>query len=436
MNGPPRISIVTPSFNQGKYLAATLQSLVDQDYPNLEVIIQDSGSTDGSQDVARQFAAERPELFTLYVEDDAGQADAINRGFRRSTGDIMGFLNSDDLLEKECLKRVAQEIDPDRQRYVVFGRSRFFGSDPSKQSKDHPWTYRNHFDQLAIWNRDFNQIPQPSTFWHRSVWEACGELDTTIPHAVDYDLFCRFSARFRFHPVPEIWSHYRLHDESKTVNKSHPSLVRECEEISRKYWGSWRSPLRWRCEISYRLHHRSSRPEAIASLRRAESALMARRCGAACLRGIVASWNAPTQIGPRLLFPFAGTLGWGSLARKFRPKEEVPDALCPNRWIGPYYETSLTISPDTKWILATIEMPESLAEQNAKVRLRFQGSTFQNWSTEGVTRRIKAPIQSSDSVEISVTLSCNRYFVPYLIGENEDTRIVSVKLLSLQAARY
>ncbi len=436
MNDLPRISIVIPSFNQGKYLAATLQSLVDQDYQNMEVIIQDGGSTDGSQDVARQFAAERPELFTLYVEDDAGQADAINRGFGRSTGDIMGFLNSDDLLEKECLKRVAQEIDPDRQRYVVFGRSRFFGSDTSKQSEDHPWTYQSHFDQLAIWKRGFNQIPQPSTFWHRSVWEACGELDTTIPHAVDYDLFCRFSARFRFHPVSEIWSHYRLHDESKTVNKSHPSLVRECEEISRKYWGSWRSPLRWRCEISYRLHHRSSRPEAIASLRRAESALMARRYGATCLRGIVASWKAPTQIGPRLLFPLAGTLGWGSLARKFRPSEEVPDALCPNRWIGPYYETSLTISPYTKWIRATIELPESLAQQNAKVRLRFQGSTFQNWSTEGATRRIKAPIQSSDSVEISVTLCCNRYFVPSLIGENEDTRILSVKLLSLQAARY
>ena len=80
-------------------------------------------------------------------------------------------------------------------------------------------------------------------------------------------------------------------------------------------------------------------------------------------------------------------------------------------------------------------MPESLAEQNAKVRLCFQGSTFQNWSTEGVTNRIKAPIQSSDSVEISVSLTCNRYFVPYLIGENEDTRILSVKLLSLQAAR-
>ena len=436
MNGPPRISIVTPSFNQGEYLAATLQSLVDQDYPDLEVIIQDGGSADGSQDIAKQFTAEHPEIFSLYVEEDAGQADAINRGFRRATGDIMGFLNSDDKLEKECLQRVAQEIDPDRQRYIVFGRSRFFGSDASKQSKDHSWTYRNRFDQLAIWKRGYNQIPQPSTFWHRIVWEACGELDTTIPHAVDYDLFCRFSSRFRFHPVPKIWSHYRLHEESKTVNKSHPSLVRECEEISRKYWGSWRSPLRWRCEISYRLHHRGSRPEAIASLRRAESALMARHYGTACLGGIAASWNAPTEIGPRLLFPLAGTLGWGSLARKFRPREEVPNTLCPNRWIGPYYETSLTISPDTKSILATIEMPESLAEQNAKVRLCFLGSTFQNWSTEGVTSRIKAPIQSSDSIEISVSLTCNRYFVPYLIGENEDTRILSVKLLSLQAARY
>ena len=88
MNGPPRISIVTPSFNQGEYLAATLQSLVDQDYPDLEVIIQDGGSADGSQDIAKQFTAEHPEIFSLYVEEDAGQADAINRGFRRATGAV------------------------------------------------------------------------------------------------------------------------------------------------------------------------------------------------------------------------------------------------------------------------------------------------------------------------------------------------------------
>lgn len=435
MNGLPRISIVTPSFNQGRYLAATLQSLVDQGYPNLEVIIQDGCSSDASQEIARHYAASHPHLFSLRVEEDTGQADAINRGFRRASGEIMGFLNSDDVLEKGCLKRVAQEIDPDQQRYIVFGRSRFFGSDASKQCQDHAAYYRSHFDQLAIWKRGYNQIPQPSTFWHRSVWETCGELDTGIKHAVDYDLFCRFSARYRLHPVPEIWSHYRLHGESKTVNKSHSSLIKECQEISQHYWGPWSSPLRWRCQISYWLHHRGDRTQAIEALRRAESALMNKRYGSVCLRGIIASWQAPAKVGSRLLFPLAATLGWKSMARKYWLKQEDPATLCPNRWIGPYYETRLTISPDSKWIRATIEVPEQMDQQSPRITLSFQGANFSNWRSEGDTKRIEAPIRSIDPGEITVTLICDRYFVPALIKENEDRRILSVKLLSLQAAR-
>jgi len=435
MNGLPRISIVTPSYNQGRYLAATLQSLVDQEYPNLEVIIQDGGSTDASQETARQFVNDHSNIFKLHIEDDQGQADAINRGFRRSSGEIMGFLNSDDLLEKGCLKRVALEINPDRQRYIVFGRSCFFGSDASKQGEEHAWVYRSHFDQLAFWKRGYNQIPQPSTFWHRSVWETCGELDTTIEHAVDYDLFCRFSARYRFHPIPEIWSHYRLHSESKSVIKSHSSLMRDCEEISRRYWGSWASPLRWRCQTSHWLHHRSSRPESLDSLRRAESALMNRRYSAAWLRGIIAICKAPTRVGSRLLFPLAATRGWKYLARKFSIKEDDPETLCPNRWIGPYYETRLNVSPASKWIRATIELPESLHQRGVHISLSFQGSTFSDWSSDGATMRIAAPLRSTDSAEITVVLRCDRYFVPALAGESQDTRILSARLLSLQAAR-
>ena len=435
MNGLPRISIVTPSFNQGRYLAATLQSLVDQEYSNLEVIIQEGGSTDDSQEIARQFATTHPRLFSLYIEKDEGQADAINRGFRRASGEIMGFLNSDDLLEKDCLKRVAQEIDPDRQRYIVFGRSRFFGSDAAEQSRDHPWAYHSHFDQLAIWKREYNQIPQPSTFWHRSVWETCGEMDTDIHHAVDYDLFCRFSSRYRLHPVPEIWSYYRLHEDSKTVNKSHSDLIAECEEISRRYWGPWRSPLRWRCEVSLWLHRRSSRPEAVESLRLAEIKLMRRQYGLALLRGIIALWRSPTQVGSRLLFPFVATKGWKSLARKLRANEEFPDALCPNRWIGPYFETRLALPPNTKWIRATIEVPEPLRTQNTKTVLGFQGSIFADWIDEGTSKRIEAPIKSTECNEIAVTLCSDSYFVPFLTGENEDSRILSIRLISLQASR-
>ena len=107
MNGPPRISIVTPSFNQGKYLAATLQSLVDQDYPNLEVIIQDGGSTDGSQGVARQFAAERPELFTLFVEDD----DPLLFYRRIIDGcGAEGWLKPGGLLALECHRDATEQV--------------------------------------------------------------------------------------------------------------------------------------------------------------------------------------------------------------------------------------------------------------------------------------------------------------------------------------
>ena len=138
MNELPKISIVTPSFNQGAYLDETLQSLVDQDYSNLEVIVQDAGSTDNSIEIAKKFALTYPRKIKLYVEKDHGQADAINRGFQKATGAIFGFLNSDDLLLPGCLHRVAKEIDPMHGRHVVFGRSVFFGNDPAKEGKEHP----------------------------------------------------------------------------------------------------------------------------------------------------------------------------------------------------------------------------------------------------------------------------------------------------------
>ncbi|MBT7865529.1 MAG: glycosyltransferase, partial [Opitutales bacterium] len=130
MNELPKISIVTPSYNQGAYLGETLQSLVDQDYPNLEVIIQEGGSTDDSIEIAQKFVEQHPSTFELHVEKDSGQADALNRGFRKATGQILGFLNSDDRLRKGCLQRVSKEIDPNRSRHIVFGRSLFFRDNP------------------------------------------------------------------------------------------------------------------------------------------------------------------------------------------------------------------------------------------------------------------------------------------------------------------
>lgn len=432
MNELPKISIITPSFNQGEYLAETLQSLADQDYPYLEVIIQEGGSTDASVEIGRDFCHKYPNIFQLHSERDHGQGDALNRGFKKATGAIFGFLNSDDCLEKGCLHRVAKEINPSVGRWIVCGRTLFFGNDPSKEDRDHPLEYTSHFDQLAIWKRQYNQIPQPSTFWHRNVWENCGGIDLTVEHAVDYDLFCRFSQRYHFHKVPEIWSRYRLHDDSKTVNKSHNTLIEECIEISRRYWGSWLTPLRWRCEFSHWLYQRSRRTEAIVAVRKAEYALHQSSGGfRTFFLSCLAAWSAPLAFAPRLLFPIAATRGWTRFARRFQ--ESPPTELCPNQWIGPFFETELPIPPAAKSIRIQIEIPEAFLDTDFEVTVSMNGTPYRDWNTVTASQWVMSlPAIRTEASSALVAISSNQYFIPLLTGESEDTRFLSLQLVSLE----
>ena len=209
-----------PSFNQGRYIRETLESLVSQGYPNLEVIIQDGGSTDGAIEIAQEFVERYPETFRLYVQKDTGHANAVNMAFARSTGEILGYLNTDDTLYPGCLHRVAREIDPARGRYIVFGRCLFTGGGSPYVGREHPAEYRGHFEMLAVWKRGYNTIPQPSTFWHRKVYETCGGFDEPHNAGLDYLQWCRFSKRFAFHRVDELWSTYRMHPVSVTSNKT------------------------------------------------------------------------------------------------------------------------------------------------------------------------------------------------------------------------
>src|SRR5262249_35761700 len=166
MSGAPRITIAVPSFNQGRFIRETLDSLVAQDYPNLEVIVQDGGSTDGAAEIAREFADRFPGVFRVHVERDRGHAHALNIAFRKSTGDILGYLNTDDTLYPGCLARVAREIDPARGRYIVFGRCLFTGEGSPYVGREHPAEFHGHFDMLAVWRRGYSILPQPSPFRH------------------------------------------------------------------------------------------------------------------------------------------------------------------------------------------------------------------------------------------------------------------------------
>ena len=246
----PRITIVTPSYNQGRFIAETIESVLRQDYPDVEHIVVDGMSTDETADVLARY----PHLRVIR-EPDRGQADAINKGFAIATGSIYTFLNSDDVLLPGALKRVAAEIRPEEGRHVVMGRCRFIDERGRFTGIEHPSHFEGFRRVLEVWKG--HTIPQPAVFWTAQVWTECGPLRESL--VLDYDLFCRIARRYRFHVIDQVLAAYRLHEGSKTWRASDSDRLEECIRVSRQYWGSPLGLLYWKLWwslVCYRLNRK------------------------------------------------------------------------------------------------------------------------------------------------------------------------------------
>ena len=203
-----KISVVTPSFNQGAYLEATLRSLLAQNYPDLELIVIDGGSTDQSVEIIRRYAAP---ISYWESEKDRGQSHALNKGFAHVHGDIWSWLNSDDLLEPGVLQRVADVFAENPEAGVVYGDCVYVGEDGETIIEKFPGEPYSRLRHLA-----HRFIAQPSCFFRTSMVPPTVRED--LHFCMDYDLWLQLSARgVKFHYVPEFFSRYRLHDQSKSV---------------------------------------------------------------------------------------------------------------------------------------------------------------------------------------------------------------------------
>lgn len=222
-----KFSLVTPSYQHVKYIRQTIDSVLEQDYANIDFHVIDGNSTDGTVDILRSYG----DRLHWISEPDRGQADAINKGFRQTTGEIMGWLNSDDYYAPGVLKKVAELFTTHPEIQLIYGDA--MGISES----GHMIGLRTHIrermdmtqsDQEILINQ-YCFVVQPATFWRRSLWQDIGELNADLQYSMDYEYWMRVAQRYSFHYLPEVLAFERLYTNTKTSRGNIPRM----EEIER-----------------------------------------------------------------------------------------------------------------------------------------------------------------------------------------------------------
>jgi glycosyltransferase involved in cell wall biosynthesis len=224
----PTFSVITPSYNQGHLIEATLRSIHGQRYPRLEHILQEAGSQDATEDVLAHYCG-LPAL-KVHRERDRGQSDGLNRGFRKATGEIIGWLNSDDLYAPGTLLRVGRYFAEHPEAMVLFGDCEVIDLEGRITE-----FYRGKPVTLEGLIRNRVLVPQPATFFRRQVFDEFGYLDESLHYAMDYDFWIRLGSKYTFHYLPEVLAQFRVHSASKTGTDFLDTFLPEIRKIMRRY---------------------------------------------------------------------------------------------------------------------------------------------------------------------------------------------------------
>lgn len=213
----PRFAIVTPSLNQARFLEATIRSVLLQGYPNLDYRIIDGGSTDSSVDIIRKYEAW---LTGWSSGPDRGQSDAINTGFAAATGDILGWLNSDDFLAVGAMAKAAAAFDAAAGTNVgaIVGAAEKLDAAGRAKFSVRPAVITR--DSLLYWWRGENFL-QPACFFHGEAWRHAGPLRLDLDYCMDLALWLKISERFSFKTIGDTLAFVNMHEDAKTVAFSH-----------------------------------------------------------------------------------------------------------------------------------------------------------------------------------------------------------------------
>jgi len=217
-----RFSIITPSYNQAQFIERTIKSVLCQNYPNFEYIVMDGGSTDGTVEILKKYS----DKIIWKSEKDRGQSDAINKGLKMATGDIVAYLNSDDTYEPDALKKVAEFFqnspagEPDKK--WVYGKCRIINEN-DKEIRKPITAYKNlllkKYSYAKLLSENF--ISQPATFWKRKIHAEIGFFDENEHYCMDYEFWLRMGQKYPAGVINEYLANFRYYTNSKSggVNK-------------------------------------------------------------------------------------------------------------------------------------------------------------------------------------------------------------------------
>jgi glycosyltransferase involved in cell wall biosynthesis len=217
----PTVTVVTPAYNQADFLRDTIESVLSQDYPNIEYMIVDGGSQDGTMEIIKKF---EDKLAGWVSEKDKGQTDAINKGFARAQGHILAWLNSDDTYEPGAVAAAVKYLQEHPKVGLVYGDCNFINEAGRVIGK-----FGSAQTNQQLLRQGYVHIPQQTMFFRADLWRQVGPLDPSFYFAMDYDLWTRIAARAELKYVPQMWANFRLHATGKTIvadDRCWPEMVR------------------------------------------------------------------------------------------------------------------------------------------------------------------------------------------------------------------
>lgn len=234
----PKISIIIPSYNQGQFLEETILSVVDQQYPDLELFVVDGGSNDNSVDIIKKYE----QHITWWVsEKDRGQSEAINKGLKKTTGKIVSWVNSDDLLLPGSLQVIASNfISAPERTGLIHGGTIVFDAERIRETR---FNYQQPNKEAYLGGMVF---PQPAAFFRKSCLDKVGLLTEELHYGMDYDFFLRLALVCDFLPIDNILAKYRLHQQSKSISESNRFIA----DWKRSFVNLCKN-LQWKNELGY-----------------------------------------------------------------------------------------------------------------------------------------------------------------------------------------